>query len=163
MKVSVKVSTSETSFWSGYLCLCLEMNRRAETFTNIIYLDDMNLLDREHGAVPETIEEWKFFLCLVKNHHSSNLHLAMQNGNSFSNGTPEWSNHITVENTALLLARVIGPDRALQLLKESGLMAELSERFAKICEILRIAEKRQRALIQSMLEKCDRFLWSQQA
>ncbi|XP_020666560.3 BLOC-2 complex member HPS5 isoform X1 [Pogona vitticeps] len=150
-------------FWPGYLSLCLELNRRAETFTSIIYLDDMNLLDREHGAIPETIEEWKFLLCLVKNHHSSDLHLAMQNGSAFSNGTPDWSNHITVENMALLLARIIGPDRALQLLKECGLMDELSERFAKICEILRVAEKRQRALIQSMLERCDRFLWSQQA
>ncbi|XP_066465608.1 BLOC-2 complex member HPS5 [Tiliqua scincoides] len=150
-------------FWPGYLSLCLKLDRRAEALTNIVHLDDMNLLDREHGAIPETIEEWKFFLCLVKNHCSSVLHPPMQNGSAVSNGTPNWSNCVTVENVALLLAKVIGPDRALLLLQEYDLMVELSERFAKVCEILRIAEKRQRALIQSMLERCDRFLWSQQA
>ncbi|XP_015272770.1 PREDICTED: Hermansky-Pudlak syndrome 5 protein [Gekko japonicus] len=150
-------------FWPGYLSLCLDLNRRAETLTNIVYLDDMNLLDGEHGAVPETMEEWRFLLSLVKSHHSSVLHPAMQNGSAVSNGTPNWSNCVTVENVALLLAKIIGPDRAVLLLQECGLMTELSEKFAKVCEILRIAEKRQRALIQSMLERCDRFLWSQQA
>ncbi|XP_053128529.1 BLOC-2 complex member HPS5 [Hemicordylus capensis] len=149
-------------FWPGYLSLCLELDRRAETLTNIIHLDDMNLLDREHGAIPETMEEWKFLLCLIKSHCSSVLHPTMQNGSALGNGTPNWPNCITVENVALLLAKDIGPDRALLLLEGCGLMAELSERFAKVCEILRIAEKRQRALIQSMLERCDRFLWSQQ-
>ncbi|XP_060119200.1 BLOC-2 complex member HPS5 [Heteronotia binoei] len=150
-------------FWPGYLSLCLDLDRRAETLTNIVYLDDMNLLDGEHGAVPETVEEWRFLLNLVKSHHSSVLHSSMQNGSAVSNGAPNWSNCVTVENVAVLLAKIIGPDRAVLLLQECGLMTELSEKFAKVCEILRIAEKRQRALIQSMLEKCDRFLWSQQA
>ncbi|XP_042312309.1 Hermansky-Pudlak syndrome 5 protein [Sceloporus undulatus] len=150
-------------FWSGYLSLCLELNRRTEALTNIVHLDDMNLLDREHGAIPETVEEWKFLLCLIKNHHSSVFQPVVQNGGTFNNGTPDWSTSVTIENVALLLARLSGPDSALQLLQECGLMDELSERFAKICEILRMAEKRQRALIQSMLERCDRFLWSQQA
>lgn len=148
-------------FWPGYLSLCLKLDRRAEALTNIVHLDDMNLLDKEHGAIPETIEEWKFFLCLVKHHCSSDLHPPIQNGSAI--GIPNWSNCVTVENVALLLAKVIGPDRALLLLQEYDLMVELSERFVKVCEILRIAEKRQRALIQSMLERCDRFLWSQQA
>ncbi|XP_077177694.1 BLOC-2 complex member HPS5 [Paroedura picta] len=150
-------------FWPGYLSLCLGLDRRIEALTNIVYLDDMNLLDGEHGAVPETVEEWRFLLNLVKSHHSSVPHLAMQNGSAVSNGAPNWSKCITVENVALLLAKINGPDRAVLLLQECGLMTELSEKFAKVCEILRIAEKRQRALIQSMLERCDRFLWSQQA
>nr|XP_056707603.1 BLOC-2 complex member HPS5 [Euleptes europaea] len=150
-------------FWPGYLSLCLELDRRAETLTNVVYLDDMNLLDGERGAVPETVEEWKFLLGLVKSHHSSVLHPAMQNGDAVSNGAPNWSNCVTVENVALVLAKIVGPDRAALLLQECGLMTELSGKFAKVCEILRIAEKRQRALIQSMLERCDRFLWSQQA
>ncbi|KAK9410060.1 Hermansky-Pudlak syndrome 5 protein like [Crotalus adamanteus] len=147
-------------FWPGYLCLCLELDRRSEVFTKIVHLDDMELLNAKDGTVPKTIEEWKFLLCLVKSYH--NIHVS-QKDTSVTNGTPEWSNSVTVENVALLAARIIGPDRSLQLLQECDLVAELSERFAKICEILRIAEKRQRALIQSMLERCDRFLWSQQA
>ncbi|XP_039206725.1 Hermansky-Pudlak syndrome 5 protein isoform X1 [Crotalus tigris] len=147
-------------FWPGYLCLCLELDRRSEVFTKIVHLDDMELLNAKDGTVPKTIEEWKFLLCLVKSYH--NIHVS-QKDTSVTNGTPEWPNSVTVENVALLAARIIGPDRSLQLLQECDLVAELSERFAKICEILRIAEKRQRALIQSMLERCDRFLWSQQA
>ncbi|XP_063145458.1 BLOC-2 complex member HPS5 [Candoia aspera] len=146
-------------FWPGYLSLCLELDRRSEIFANIVHLDDMELLNTKDGTVPKTTEEWKFLLCLVKNHQNI---LVSQDDTAVSNGTPGWSNPVTVENVALLAARIIGPDRSLQLLQECDLGAELSERFAKICEILRIAEKRQRALIQSMLERCDRFLWSQQ-
>ncbi|XP_073203418.1 BLOC-2 complex member HPS5-like isoform X3 [Lepidochelys kempii] len=150
-------------FWPGYLSLCLELDRRIEAFTNIVHLDDMNLLDGEHGSIPETVEEWKFLLHLAQS-HSTDLHYhGTQNGNTIGHGSTNWSNCITVENVALLLAKVIGPDRALPVLQECDLTAEFSERFTRICEILRIAEKRQRALIQSMLERCDRFLWSQQA
>ncbi|XP_044872104.1 Hermansky-Pudlak syndrome 5 protein isoform X2 [Mauremys mutica] len=150
-------------FWPGYLSLCLELDRRIEAYTNIVHLDDMNLLDGEHGSIPETVEEWKFLLHLAQS-RSTDFHChGTQNGNTIGNGSTNWSNCITVENVALLLAKVIGPDRALPVLQECDLTAELSERFTRICEILRIAEKRQRALIQSMLERCDRFLWSQQA
>uniref|UniRef100_A0A8C3SPT5 Hermansky-Pudlak syndrome 5 protein homolog n=1 Tax=Chelydra serpentina TaxID=8475 RepID=A0A8C3SPT5_CHESE len=150
-------------FWPGYLSLCLELDRRIEAFTNIVHLDDMNLLDGEHGSIPETLEEWKFLLHLAQSHSTDFHYHGTQNGNTIGNDGTNWSNCITVENVALLLAKVIGPDRALPVLQECDLMAELSERFTRICEILRIAEKRQRALIQSMLERCDRFLWSQQA
>ncbi|NXP52666.1 HPS5 protein, partial [Heliornis fulica] len=150
-------------FWPGYLSLCLELDRRIEAFTNIAHLDDMSLLNGEDGSIPETIEEWKFLLSLAQNHSTTFSHYGPQNGNAVSNGSLSCPDCITVENVALLLAKAIGPNRAMQLLQECGLMLELSERFTGVCEILRIAEKRQRALIQSMLERCDRFLWSQQA
>ncbi|NXY15536.1 HPS5 protein, partial [Atrichornis clamosus] len=150
-------------FWPGYLFLCLELDRRIEAFTNIVHLDDLSLLNGEDGAIPETIEEWKFLLRLAQNHSTAFHHHGPQNGNAVSNGDPSYPDCITVENVALLLAKTIGPNRALPLLQECGLTLELSERFTGVCEILRIAEKRQRALIQSMLERCDRFLWSQQA
>ncbi|NXI97659.1 HPS5 protein, partial [Psophia crepitans] len=150
-------------FWPGYLFLCLELDRRIEAFTNIAHLDDLSLLNGEDGSIPETIEEWKFLLHLAQNHSAAFHHHGSQNGNAVSNGSPSCPDCITVENVALLLAKAIGPNRALPLLQECGLTLELSERFTGVCEILRIAEKRQRALIQSMLERCDRFLWSQQA
>ncbi|NXJ61098.1 HPS5 protein, partial [Rostratula benghalensis] len=149
-------------FWPGYLFLCLELDRRIEAFTNIAHLDDLSLLNGEDGSIPETVEEWKFLLQLAQN-HSTAFHHGPGNGNAVSNGSPSCPDCITVENVALLLAKAIGPNRALPLLQECGLTLELSERFTGVCEILRIAEKRQRALIQSMLERCDRFLWSQQA
>ncbi|NXU78602.1 HPS5 protein, partial [Oreotrochilus melanogaster] len=150
-------------FWSGYLFLCLELDRRTEAFINIAHLDDLSLLNGEDGCILETTEEWKFLLHLAQNHSTGFHHHGPQNGNAVSNGSPSCPDCITVENVALLLAKDIGPNRALPLLQECGLTLELSERFTSVCEILRIAEKRQRALIQSMLERCDRFLWSQQA
>ncbi|XP_053801992.1 BLOC-2 complex member HPS5 isoform X1 [Vidua chalybeata] len=150
-------------FWPGYLFLCLELDRRIEAFTNIVHLDDLSLLNGEDGSIPETIEEWKFVLHLARNRSTAFHQHSPQNGNAVSNKGPSCPDCITVENVALLLAKAIGPNRALPLLQECGLTLELSERFTGVCEILRIAEKRQRALIQSMLERCDRFLWSQQA
>ncbi|NWU93156.1 HPS5 protein, partial [Upupa epops] len=148
-------------FWPGYLFLCLELQSRREAFTVIVYLDDLSLLSGEDGSIPETIEEWMFLLHLAQNH--STPHYGPQNGSAVSNGSLSSPDCITVENIALLLAKAIGPSRALALLQKCDLTLELSERFTLVCEILRIAEKRQRALIQSMLERCDRFLWSQQA
>ncbi|KAM5316046.1 BLOC-2 complex member HPS5 isoform 1-T2 [Glossophaga mutica] len=145
-------------FWPGYLTLCLELERRREAFANIVYLNDMSLMEGDNGWIPETAEEWKLLLHLVQNKNTKPVPQKSANGN-FSDGPSP----INVENVALRLAKAIGPDRAWSLLQECGLTLELSERFTRTCDILRIAEKRQRALIQSMLEKCDRFLWSQQA
>ncbi|XP_012580937.1 PREDICTED: Hermansky-Pudlak syndrome 5 protein [Condylura cristata] len=145
-------------FWPGYLTLCLELGRRRESFTNIVYLNDMSLMEGSNGWTPETVEEWKLLLHLVQNKNTKPVPPKSPNGN-FSDGPSP----INVENVALLLAKAMGPDRAWSLLQECGLTHEVSERFTRTCNILRIAEKRQRALIQSMLEKCDRFLWSQQA
>lgn len=145
-------------FWPGYLTLCLELERRREAFTNIVYLNDMSLMDGDSGWIPETMEEWKLLLHLVQNKSTKSASQKSPNGSFSDEPSP-----INMENVALLLAKAMGPDQAWSLLQECGLTLELSERFTRTCDILRIAEKRQRALIQSMLEKCDRFLWSQQA
>ncbi|NXW88731.1 HPS5 protein, partial [Alopecoenas beccarii] len=131
-------------FWPGYIFLCLELDRRTEAFTNIAHLDDLSLLNGEDGSIPETIEEWKFLLHLAQNHGTAFHQHGPQNGNAVSNGSPSCPDCVTVENVALLLAKAIGPNRALPLLQECGLTLELSERFTGVCEILRIAEKRQR-------------------
>ncbi|XP_053417539.1 BLOC-2 complex member HPS5 isoform X2 [Nycticebus coucang] len=145
-------------FWPGYLTLCLELERRREAFTNIVYLNDMSLMEGDNGWIPETVEEWKLLLHLIQSKSTRPAPQVSLNGNLSDGPSP-----INVENVALLLAKALGPDRAWSLLQECGLALELSEKFTRTCDILRIAEKRQRALIQSMLEKCDRFLWSQQA
>ncbi|XP_054950196.1 BLOC-2 complex member HPS5 isoform X2 [Pan paniscus] len=145
-------------FWPGYLILCLELERRREAFTNIVYLNDMSLMEGDNGWIPETVEEWKLLLHLIQSKSTRPAPQESLNGSLSDGPSP-----INVENVALLLAKAMGPDRAWSLLQECGLALELSEKFTRTCDILRIAEKRQRALIQSMLEKCDRFLWSQQA
>ncbi|NWX15002.1 HPS5 protein, partial [Aegotheles bennettii] len=131
-------------FWPGYLFLCLELDRRIEAFANIAHLDDLSLLNGEDGSMPETIEEWKFLLHLAQNHSTAFHHHGLQNGNAVGNGSLSCPDCVTLENVALLLAKAIGPNRALPLLQECGLTLELSERFTGVCEILRIAEKRQR-------------------
>lgn len=144
-------------FWPGYLTLCLELERRREAFATIVHLNDMSLMAGDSGWIPETVEEWKFLLHLLQSKSPRTATRESQNG-SISDG----SSPVSMENVALLLAKSVGPDRAWSLLQECGVAPELSEKFTRTCDILRIAEKRQRALIQSMLEKCDRYLWSQQ-
>ncbi|XP_075402109.1 BLOC-2 complex member HPS5 isoform X1 [Tenrec ecaudatus] len=141
-------------FWPGYLTLCLELEKRREALTSIVHLQDMRLME---GWIPATLGEWKFLLQLVQNKSTRPVSQESPNGHLGDGPSP-----INVENVALLLAKAMGPDQAWSLLQDCGLTLELSERFTRTCDILRIAEKRQRALIQSMLEKCDRFLWSHQ-
>ncbi|NXN09146.1 HPS5 protein, partial [Indicator maculatus] len=131
-------------FWPGYLFLCLELDKRIEAFTNIAHLDDLSLLNEEDGSLPETIEEWKLLLHLAQNHSTASPQQGSQQGNAVSNGSAACPDCVTVENVALLLVKALGPNRALPLLQECGLTLELSERFTAVCEILRIAEKRQR-------------------
>ncbi|XP_056383815.1 BLOC-2 complex member HPS5 isoform X2 [Hyla sarda] len=146
-------------YWPGYVTLCLQLDKRHEALTNIVHLDDMQLIDEKNGLLPETMEEWKYIVHLAQDHHQH--HRAM-NGEASSGGHCDWTNCITVENVALLLAKVIGPDRTLPYLQDWGVTEELSDRYSKICNVMEVAEKRQRALVQSMLERCERFLWSQQ-
>ncbi|KAG9467996.1 hypothetical protein GDO78_013900 [Eleutherodactylus coqui] len=144
-------------YWPGYIALCLQLEKRYEALTHIVYLDDMQLLDEKNGLLPETMVEWKYIVHLSQNQHHSTA-----NGEASSASHYDYTNCITEENVALLLAKVIGPDRALPYLQDWGVTERFSDRYSKICDVMKVAEKRQRALIQSMLERCERFLWSQQ-
>uniref|UniRef100_A0A2K6FI63 HPS5 biosis of lysosomal organelles complex 2 subunit 2 n=1 Tax=Propithecus coquereli TaxID=379532 RepID=A0A2K6FI63_PROCO len=123
-------------FWPGYLTLCLELERRREAFTNIVYLNDMSLMEGDNGWIPETVEEWKLLLHLIQNKSTRPAPQASLNGNLNDGPSP-----INVENVALLLAKAMGPDRAWSLLQECGLALELSEKFTRTCDILRICEQ----------------------
>ncbi|MCI4382003.1 hypothetical protein PGIGA_G00258540 [Pangasianodon gigas] len=185
-------------YWTGYLYLCKELQRRTEAFSAICRLDDMSLLEEPNGIVPQSIEEWMFLIQLCQQRNSTSPSTAISllpsdstacpstpntiNGTSADScvdnsngkgsddvsvdlidGSADWSSWISMEKLVLCLARIVGPDRALAALQEYGLHSELNTHATLVCELLRVAEKRQRALIQTMLERCDRFLWSQQA
>lgn len=60
------------------------------------------------------------------------------------NGSADWSSQISVEKLVLCLARIVGPDQALAALQERGLHSELDTHATLVCELLRVAEKRQR-------------------
>ncbi|XP_053346697.1 Hermansky-Pudlak syndrome 5 protein [Clarias gariepinus] len=191
-------------YWTGYLYLCKELQRRPEAFSAISKLDDMSLLEEPSGIAPQTMDEWMFLiqLCHKKKPTSTSPAISLlpsdpntcpstpstvngtradmcvdnRNGEGGDdvdddddvpadtiNGSPDWSSQITVEKLVLCLAQIVGPDRALAALKDCGLKSELNTHTTLVCDLLRVAEKRQRALIQTMLERCDRFLWSQQA
>uniref|UniRef100_A0A673MLI3 Hermansky-Pudlak syndrome 5 protein homolog n=1 Tax=Sinocyclocheilus rhinocerous TaxID=307959 RepID=A0A673MLI3_9TELE len=139
-------------YWMGYLYLSRELQWRPEAFSAICRLDDMTLLEGDDGIVPQSFDEWVLLLQLSQQISSSNE-------------APPTSALIRVspENIILCLVRVFGPDRALTALQERGIQVDLSSSSTLVCDLLRMAEKRQRALIQTMLERCDRFLWSQQA
>uniref|UniRef100_A0A4W4GN77 Hermansky-Pudlak syndrome 5 protein homolog n=1 Tax=Electrophorus electricus TaxID=8005 RepID=A0A4W4GN77_ELEEL len=146
-------------YWLGYLYLCNELQRRSEAFSAICRLDDMSLLEEPDGTVPQTMEEWMLLIQLCQQHSNSTSPSNSATSPLLSRPTSTMS----VEKVTLRLARVVGSDRALAALQECGLQLELSPHSTLVWELLKVAEKRQRALIQTMLERCDRFLWSQHA
>uniref|UniRef100_A0AAY5L7G0 Hermansky-Pudlak syndrome 5 protein homolog n=1 Tax=Esox lucius TaxID=8010 RepID=A0AAY5L7G0_ESOLU len=66
--LAAKQTMAETcrshGFWTGYIYLCNELQRRTEALSTICRLDDMCLLEEPHGIVPQTMEEWKVLLQL---------------------------------------------------------------------------------------------------
>lgn len=63
---------------------------------------------------------------------------------------------VTPENLVLRLARAVGPDRALGALQEVGMQSdmELGPHSTLVCELLRVAEKRQRWVMDHTRD-CD--------
>uniref|UniRef100_A0A3P9IRT5 Hermansky-Pudlak syndrome 5 protein homolog n=1 Tax=Oryzias latipes TaxID=8090 RepID=A0A3P9IRT5_ORYLA len=150
-------------YWTGYLHLCKELQQRSEAFSAICQLDDITLLEEPDGVEPHTMEEWKLLIQLSQQHHdiaANSQQAADVNGSSC---TTDCEGRVSPESLTLMLARTAGPDRALSMLEECGVQLVLSPHSKLVCELLRVTERRQRAMIQTMLERCDRFLWSQHA
>ncbi|XP_027128690.1 BLOC-2 complex member HPS5 isoform X1 [Larimichthys crocea] len=166
--LSSKQKMAETcrshGYWMGYVHLCCKLQRRTEAFSTICQLDDISLLQEPEGVEPQTLDEWKLLIQLSQ--QCSNVGDSEQvtgmNGSSWSNGS-DCGRKISPESLTLMLARTAGPDRAMAVLEELGVQLALSPHSQLVCELLRVTEKRQRAMIQTMLERCDRFLWSQHA
>ncbi|XP_053742172.1 Hermansky-Pudlak syndrome 5 protein [Synchiropus splendidus] len=150
-------------YWSGYLTLCRQLQLRSQAFSTICQLDDIALLEEPEGMKPETLEEWKLLVQLSQRGSSGSQETGGMNGSTLLNGSTDCGGRINPENLTLMLARTAGPDRALEVLEECGVQLVLSPHSKLVCQLLRVAEKRQRATIQTMLERCDRFLWSQHA
>ncbi|KAM3609547.1 uncharacterized protein V6R79_016681 [Siganus canaliculatus] len=165
--LSSKQKMAETcrshGFWTGYLHLCCELQHRSEAFSTICQLDDISLLEEPDGVEPQTLDEWKLLIQLSQQHSGESQQAAGVNGSSWSNGSADCGGKINPESLTLMLARTAGPDRAMALLEECGVQLNLSPHSKLVCELLRVTERRQRAMIQTMLERCDRFLWSQHA
>ncbi|TWW75977.1 Hermansky-Pudlak syndrome 5 protein [Takifugu flavidus] len=149
-------------YWMGYLYLCRELQHRAEAFSTICHLDDISLLEDPEGVEPQTLDEWKLLIQLSQP-RSSEAEPEQVNGSSWSDGADDGGGKIDPESLTLMLARTAGPDTAMAVLEECGLQPVLSPRSKLVFELQRVTEKRQRAMIQMMLERCDRFLWSQHA
>ncbi|KAK9516587.1 hypothetical protein VZT92_024507 [Zoarces viviparus] len=167
--LSSKQKMAETcrshGYWTGYIYLCCELRCRKEAFATICRLDDISLMEEADGVVPQTLEEWKLLIQLSQQCSSAvdSQQVTGVNGSSWSNGSADCGGKISPENLTLMLARTAGPDRAMAVLEECGVQLDLSPHSKLVCELLRVTEKRQRAMIQTMLERCDRFLWSQHA
>ncbi|KAM6927049.1 BLOC-2 complex member HPS5 [Lycodopsis pacificus] len=167
--LSSKQKMAETcrshGYWTGYIYLCCELRCRKEAFATICRLDDISLMEEADGVVPQTLEEWKLLIQLSQQCSSAvdSEQVTGVNGSSLSNGSADCGGKISPENLTLMLARTAGPDRAMAVLEECGVQLVLSPHSKLVCELLRVTEKRQRAMIQTMLERCDRFLWSQHA
>lgn len=82
------------------------------------------------------------------------------NGSSWSNGSADCGGKINPESLTLMLARTAGPDRAMAVLEECGVQVVLSPHSKLVCELLRVAEKRQRwvrAQVTKLLNKYTRM------
>ncbi|KAK5927908.1 hypothetical protein CgunFtcFv8_013016 [Champsocephalus gunnari] len=167
--LSSKQKMAETcrshGYWTGYISLCCELQRRTEAFSAICRLDDISLLQEAGGVEPQSLEEWKLLIRLSQrcSGASDSDQLTGVNGSGWSNGSEDCGGKMSPETLTLMLARCAGPDRAMAVLEECGVQLDLSPHSKLVCELLRVTEKRQRAMIQTMLERCDRFLWSQHA
>nr|XP_057931098.1 Hermansky-Pudlak syndrome 5 protein [Doryrhamphus excisus] len=165
--LSSKQKMAETcrrhGYWTGYLYLCCEMQRRSEAFATICQLDDISLLEEPEGVPPQNLDEWRLLIQLAQDSSCAVDQLAGVNGGTLSNGSADCSRKVSPENLTLRLARSVGPERAMAVLEECGVHLVLSPHSQLVCELLKVAEKRQRATILTMLERCDRFLWSQHA
>lgn len=150
-------------YWTGYLYLCQQLQHRSEAFSTICQLDDISLLEEPDGVEPQTLDEWKFLMQCSSSSADREPAPGVNGSSSWSNGSTDAAGRISPENLMLMLARTAGPDRALAVLEECGIQIDLSPHSTLVCELLRVTEKRQRAMIQTMLERCDRFLWSQHA
>lgn len=92
------------------------------------------------------MEEWKLLIQISQQCSSvvNSEQVTGVNGSSWSNGSADYGGKISPENLTLMLARTAGPDRALAVLEECGVQLVLSPHSKLVCELLRVAEKRQR-------------------
>ncbi|XP_072292058.1 Hermansky-Pudlak syndrome 5 protein isoform X2 [Eucyclogobius newberryi] len=162
-KQAMADSCRNHGYWMGYLYLCNQLQRRSEAFSTICQLDDIGLLEGPEGVEPQTLDEWKLLIQMSQQSSVSFEHVPGLNGGGWSDNSGASAGKVTPETLMLMLARSTGPDVALDVLEECGVQLVLSPHSKLICELLRVTEKRQRAIIQTMLERCDRFLWSQHA
>lgn len=92
------------------------------------------------------MDEWKLLIQLSQQCSSrvDSEEVAGVNGSGWSDGTADCGGKITPENLTLMLARTAGPDRALAILEDCGVQLVLSPHSKLVCEVLRVAERRQR-------------------
>ncbi|XP_061825618.2 Hermansky-Pudlak syndrome 5 protein [Nerophis lumbriciformis] len=150
-------------YWTGYLSLCCQLQHRSQAFATICQLDDISLLEEPEGVAPQNLDEWRLLIQLAQDSSRAAEQLANVNGGTLSNGSADSARKVSLENLTLRLAGTVGLQRAMAVLEECGVHLVLSSHSQLVCELLKVAEKRQRATIQTLLERCDRFLWSQHA
>lgn len=90
------------------------------------------------------MDEWKLLIQLSQQRSGAPDSVTGVNGSGLSNGAADCGGAVSPENLTLRLARMAGPDRALELLEECGVQLVLSSHSKLVCELLRLAEKRQR-------------------
>jgi len=103
------------------------------------------------GVEPQNLDEWKLLIRLSQQCSSGtdSQQATDVNGSRWSNGSVDCEGKISPESLTLMLARTAGPDRALSVLEECDVQLVLSAQSKLVCELLRVAEKRQRWVNQA--------------
>ena len=111
------------------------------------------------GVEPQTLDEWKLLIQLSQQRGSvgDSEQVSGVNGSSWSNGSEDCGGKISPESLTLMLARTAGPDRAMAVLEECSVQLVLSPHSQLVCELLRVAEKRQRWVSLPMIQLSNFF------
>lgn len=156
------------TFWPGYLRALKCLGFRTEHLVAVVQLGDTDLLsaDGTLGFLPESPEEWKLAVELVRRQHaddskdvvlqclfcSAPMPVAQDAGS-----TP----FFTVEFVARRMLSSVGFEQTSALLHEMELPWDsLSRGFYLSCALLTLIDQQQAALSHRMLSRLESYIWS---
>lgn len=137
--ISLGVAPQTMEEWMFLIQLCQQRNSTSPSA-------DISLLPPDpttRASAPNTINGTSADNC-VENTDSKGNDAGNHGPVELINESMDWSSQINVEKLVLCLARIVGPDQALAALQERGLRTELNTHATLVCELLRVAERRQR-------------------
>lgn len=156
------------TFWPGYLRALKCLGFRTEHLVAVVQLGDTDLLsaDSTLGFLPESPEEWKLAVELVRRQRADDgrdaIHQCLfcgapmpvaQDGSS----TP----FFTVEFVARRMVSSVGFEQTASLLREMELPWDcLSQGFYLSCALLTLIDQQQAALSHRMLSRLESYIWS---
>lgn len=156
------------TFWPGYLRALKCLGFRTEHLVAVVQLGDTDLLsaDSTLGFLPESPEEWKLAVELVRRQRTDDgKDVVLQ---CLFCGVPmpvtqdgDSAPFFTVEFVARRMLSSVGFEQTAALLREMELPCDsLSQGFYLSCALLTLIDQQQAALSHRMLSRLESYIWS---